>query len=97
MLDNANEICFKKNSLLKVKDIKKDPGNFIKSQLVVPDSLNGISRYVDIEYLIKEDLIYLKTIKPLFKKEFELLFGFESGQFKIGKIISINLDSVIIN
>jgi hypothetical protein len=96
MVDNVNEICLKKN-LLKVKDINKDPGDFIRSQLVVPDSLNGTSRCVDIDYLIQEDLIYLKTVKPLFKWEFERLFNFGNGEFKIGKTVSIPLEYVIIN
>lgn len=88
---------FKKTLLKNIKDVEKKSGDFIRSQLVVPDSFNGISRSVDIDYLIQENLIYLKTVKPLFKCEFEQLFNFTNGEFKIGKIISISLDYVTIN
>jgi hypothetical protein len=96
MVDNINEISLKKISL-KVKDINKHPRNFIRSRLVVPDSLNGNSRSVDIDYLIEDDFIYLKSVEPLFKCEFEELFNFTNREFKIDKIISISLNSVIIN
>lgn len=97
MVDNVNEICLKRMLLKNIKDVEKKSGDFIRSQLVVPDSLNGPSRCVDIDYLIQEDLIYLKTVKPLFKCEFEQLFNFTNGQFMIGKIVSIPLKYVIIN
>tara|TARA_B100001093_G_C26846809_1_gene1023223 strand:- start:2892 stop:3185 length:294 start_codon:yes stop_codon:yes gene_type:complete len=97
MVDSVNEICLKRMLLKNIQDVKKKSGDFIRSQLVVPDSFNGTSRSVDIDYLIQEDLIYLKTVKPLFKCEFEELFNFTSGQFVTGKIISIPLKFVIIN
>ena len=97
MLDNVNEICLKRMLLKNIKDVEKKSGDFFRSQLVVPDSLNGTSRCVDIDYLIQEDLIYLKTVKPLFKCEFEQLFNFTSGEFKIGKIISLSIEFVIIS
>ena len=97
MIDNVNEICLKTMLLKNIKDIDKKSGHFIRSRLVVPDSFNGTSRCVDIDYLIQEDLIYLKTVNPLFKWEFEQLFNFTNGEFMIGKIVSIPLKYVIIN
>ncbi len=41
--------------------------------------------------------MYLKTVKQIFKCEFEELFNFINGEFKIGKIISLSIKSVIIN
>ena len=96
-MDNVFEIRLKKTLLKNIKDIHRKSGDFIRSQFVVPDSLNGPSRCVEIDYLIEEDLIYLKTVNPLFKSEFEQLFNFTNGQFYTGKIISIPLKFVIIN
>ena len=67
MIDNVNEICLKTMLLKNIKDIDKKSGDFIRSGLVISDSFNGTSRCVDIDYLIQEDLIYLKTVKPLLK------------------------------
>ena len=83
---------------LKKKLTIKDENNsnlfFKESMLYIPDSYGGPTRSVKIHYCIDENRIYLKTIEQLAKREFEEIFGFNCGQFKLGKIISMPLSCI---
>ena len=97
MLTNDNDYVKKiylKKMTLKVKDINSKNGNFINTQLVIPDVFHGRCREVSIDYLIEDDYIYLRSVKPLYKYEFEELFNFGNRDFKVGKIILLPLTSV---
>ena len=64
--------------------------------LVVKDSIyNGYSRHVLVEYgQDSNKYTFIKSVEPLFKMEFEELFGFTSGEFVKGRIIRILSESI---
>ena len=64
--------------------------------LVVKDSIyNGYSRHVLVEFgQDSNKYTFIKSVEPLFKMEFEELFGFTSGEFVKGRIIRILSESI---
>lgn len=90
-----DSIYLKRN--LHIKDEINCNLNFKDSVLFVPDYYGGPTRSVPINYSIKDNRIFLKTIESLPKKEFEEIFNFRCGEFKIGKIISLPLNCLINN
>lgn len=58
--------------------------------LYIPDMISGGNLgKVKINYYQEKDCTYLQTVEQLEKKEFEIIFGFNCGQFKKDKIISL--------
>jgi len=91
-----NKNIYIQRSSLKIKDIKEMNVNWERNCLHIPDAYGGPSRSVEIDSYILNEKIYLNTVSQLKKKEFEQLFGFKCGEFKVGKIISIPLNNVTI-
>ena len=68
------------------------PSDVIWSQamLLIRDSIyNGCSRGVLVEFAQDSEYTFIKSVNPLFKSEFEDVFGFESGEFIKGRIIRL--------
>ena len=56
----------------------------------VKDYYGGPSRRAEVLYCIgKAGTAYLRSVKPLAKREFEELFGFGSGYFEAGRVIAV--------
>ena len=66
--------------------------------LYIPDMISGgNSGKVIVNYYQEEGYTYLQTVEQLEKKEFEIIFGFNCGQFIKNKIISLNSTNIKIN
>lgn len=74
--------------------ISDNESQWEKANFVVPTFDYGPVRPISIDSYIKDEIIYLKTIKQLRKKEFEMIFGFDYGDFKKDKIIALSLHNV---
>ena len=54
----------------------------------------GNSGKVIVNYYQEEGITYLQTVEQLEKKEFEIIFGFNCGQFTKNKIISLDSKNI---
>ena len=86
-------------SSLTIRDEKTPPrGPWTKERLEIRDMIpGGSTQDADVEYCIVGDRIFLSALVRCKKSEFEELFGFRPGKFKMRKCISVDLLSVAIN
>jgi len=79
---------------LKISNVTALDVAWDRNNLTIPDSYGGPSRRVAIDSYITDDIIYLRTVEHLAKREFEEIFGFNCGSFVSGKIIAMPLSCV---
>ena len=56
------------------------------------DAYSGPTRLVPVLVASTGDEVFLKSVKPLAKREFEDLLGFGCGQFETNRVIRLNQD-----
>ena len=78
-----------------VKDIKEDlgiPENDWKPCIIFKRSYNTVGENeFEAEYILKDNKVLFKPVKPYYSSEFEMLFGFGMGcdNFSKNKIIEV--------
>lgn len=73
-----------------------DDAEFRAVEFEVHDSLGGESRSVPVAMALRDDSCFLRAVSPLPKREFELVFAFDHGEFCEGRTVCVPRSDLVI-
>lgn len=71
-----------------------DSIEFQPAHLEITDYYHGPARRAEVSVCIAGRTVYIRSEKPLPKREFEHLFGFGCGMFTPGRVIAVDCSAI---